>query len=440
MKKNDHQLIQQVLEGALPSEAFADFQERLRHEPDMVKLYGEYALLHHTLCEEFEDQPTEGISLPRSRFTPAVKVGLLAMAAVAMVLVGWVFGKSGFSGGKSRSIGNATFSADAVWDISGSADDSGGLAAGSTITLQQGQVRIDLGPDSSAVLEGPSVVKVHSVSSLHLAEGSGWFRAGVASRRLQVSTPVFTAVDLGTEFGVEAHPGRPGMLHVIGGRVELRLPRGAAASVISAGEAVGVSGEGKFERVSADPGRFLKGLQRFRPVFGGPLAKADWRIPYGSPLLAEGGISGENFSAFCKLPQPEPAEEHSVFLATLETGDPGTGDFHTDGWAGMSLFHQGVELMFFGDSFGMERTWSLDLKRRNPVILPKEKVTGPRSVTLRYDKTTGDVSLHDGKPPLQAPICQGKFPPGMVFDEIRLGASSGAALDVRSLTIQVGRP
>jgi hypothetical protein len=94
--------------------------------------------------------------------------------------------------------------------------------------------------------------------------------------------------------------------------------------------------------------------------------------------------------------------------------------------------------LFFGDSFGSERSWSLDVKQHIPVIVPALPVRGPRTVTLCYDKTTGAVSLHDGGVPLGAAFCAGKLPEGLDFDEIRLGASAGAALDVRSLVIRAG--
>ncbi len=112
--------------------------------------------------------------------------------------------------------------------------------------------------------------------------------------------------------------------------------------------------------------------------------------------------------------------------------------FHTDGWAGMSFFSSGVELLFFGDSYGPEHTWSLDVKQRMPVILPGNPVLGPHTVTLRYDRTSGEVSLHEGKGPLSAAFCSGKLAVGTTFDEIRIGASANAALSVGPIQIQVG--
>ena len=104
----------------------------------------------------------------------------------------------------------------------------------------------------------------------------------------------------------------------------------------------------------------------------------------------------------------------------------------------MSFFSNGAEVLFFGDAFGAERTWSLDVKQRIPVITPSKSVLGPRIVTFCYRQKTGEASLHEGGLPLGKAFCSGRLASGLEFDKIRIGASSGAALNVRSLTIRVG--
>ena len=56
-------------------------------------------------------------------------------------------------------------------------------------------------------------------------------------------------------------------------------------------------------------------------------------------------------------------------------------------------------------------------------------------MTLRYDASSGTVSLHEGGLPLKPAIYTGKIQPGTRFDEVRLGASAGAALAVTSLQV-----
>jgi hypothetical protein len=295
-----------------------------------------------------------------------------------------------------------------------------------------------LGDVATALLDGPAVMRFEASSEVNLSEGRGRFRSGDSSRKLKVTTPQFTVVDRGGEFGVEATANGYVALHVIGGRVSVLRAGGQPAAIFSAGEGLGLSNETGEERFPTDPSRFKNKRLQFREVFAGPLLKADWRVSYGSPLLEDGGITGENYSAFFKLSPAEPAAAATVFLASLEVGEAADGAFHTEGWSGMSLFRKGEELIFFGDTFGTDGTWSLDVKQRTPVIMPENKVSGPKTVTLRYDKSTGEVSLHEGGLPLRSAFCRGKLTKDVEFDEIRLGASYGASLDVRSLTLRVG--
>jgi hypothetical protein len=104
----------------------------------------------------------------------------------------------------------------------------------------------------------------------------------------------------------------------------------------------------------------------------------------------------------------------------------------------LSFYQDGEELLFFGDSYGGERTWSLDIKQGLPVVLPEAAVAGPRMVTLRYDRSSGQASLHEGGLPLGEILCEGSIPVGIDFDEIRVGASVGAAIAVKSVTVRVG--
>ncbi len=440
MKKNDHVIVQQVLDGLVTLDTFNAFQARLRAEPELVKLYGEYALLNHTLCEEFEGQKWTGKPwIGVSRSFPVLYLILAAAAVLAILAL--VFRDSLMGSFSPQPIANASFSMDAVWEVEGPHRTSGSfvsLFAGNKLHLSRGQTSVAMGSGTTAVIEGPAGISLESPKSIYLTEGRGRFRMFDPNGELKVVTPSFTAVDLGTEFGIEVHPGKQDELHVFDGKVRVVTNTGGKESILATGEAVRVGGEGVVEKIPADGGRFLKELGRFQTVLVSPFVKAECRLQYGNPMITEAGMDGENYSAFIRLKKQEPAEGSSVLLATLEVGKPVIGEFHTDGWAGMSFFNKGVEVLFFGDSFGANRSWSLDVKQHVPVIIPVEPVLGPRTVTLRYDKTSGDVSLHQGGVPLGETFCTGKLPPGTEFDEIRLGASAGAALDVRALTIRTG--
>ncbi len=309
------------MDGSISQEAFAGFQQRLRLEPELEKSYGEYALLHHSLCEEFEGRLITGKPVPVSRRNlPAAVVWFAAAAAAAVALLAVLFYRRGAK--PAPLIAAVSCSADAVW--------------------------------------------------------------------------------------------------------------------LSAGEAGRVSGADGIEPFTADGSRFSKGLGHFEPIVAGPFIKAEWRADYGNPSISGDRIDGMNYSVFLALPTTLPDGLRPVVLVTLEAGRPSNGEFHTDGWAGVSFFNKGTEVIFFGDSYGPERTWSLDVKQRVPIILPGNLVVGPRTVTLRYDRKSGEVTLHEGGVPLGSAFCSGKLPPGTMFDQNRINASSNAALAVRSLTVQVG--
>lgn len=438
MKKRDHQLVQRVLDGDMKPDEFDEFQGRMRSEPELVTLYQEYALVHHTLSEEFEGGfPAEGSVATSTGRT--MRVGVLVAAIAAVLAAVWWFVPWPSRGGDD--VAAVTFSLDAVWRFEGTTRNLGGatgVTAESRLKLDQGRAAIALAPALSAVVEGPAEVVFSKTDSLHLEKGRGWFHRSGNVGPMSVTTPRLKAVDDGTEFGLNAPEGGPDEVHVRSGRVRVDPKSGGDSLWLAAGDALRLADPGGIERFAAEDRTFAPDIGRFEPLFTGPLVRDQWRIEYGNPVFSGSGISGANFSAFRSLGGLYPAGDRGVLLVTIDVGKPEAGAFHTDGWAGMSFFSQGNEVLFFGDSFGTRSTWSLDVKQRIPVILPETPVVGPRVVTLRYEVRTGEVSLHDGSVPLAVPFCRGKLPAGTRFDEIRVGASAGAALAVDSLLIRSG--
>lgn len=442
MKKSDHQIVQQVLDGEVSRESFDAFQQRMRSEPLLVQFYGEYARLHHTLSEEYEDTDPSINPVPETggRVRPLIP-WILAAMVVLLAVVALLWESAGNKVKRPEMLADVTFSEDAVWrgqGISADPKQSLGMEKGATLEILQGVADIAVKGGGHALVEGPATLTVVSGESLHLASGRGKFTTVTAGQKLVVTTPSMTAEDLGTEFGLKASPDSPDELHVFKGKVRVRINGSNTGEVLEEGQAGKIVGPDKIERFTASGGHFPALVPSFREVVSEPFVKSSWRTEYGSPSVDEDRIEGENFSAYMKLPEALPVPAEPVMLVSLTVGKPSAGVFHTDGWAGMSFFSNGKELLFFGDSYGPERTWSLDVKQHVPVILPGNPVEGSRTITLRYDVASGDVSLHEGKAPLSAAFCSGKLPAGTTFDEIRLGASSSAALAVGGLKIRVG--
>ena len=440
MKRDDHKLVQQVLDGEIDRKGFDDFQQRLRAEPELADLYTGYAMLHHTLHEEYES----GMSAPAagghgSRFTS----WWLAVAAIALLAAaGWWL-----SGWLAKSLtGEAaavSFSLDAVWEIDGKSKLRGGatvVSKGCTLRLRQGRAMVSLKPSATALIEAPAELRIVTDASLVMKHGRALFDLGEMEGDLTVTTPRLSATDAGTRFGLEVPIDGPDEVHVMSGMVRVVSLDSGEVTVVAGGGAARVPGKGAIAQFPIDGRYFASGLGRFLPVVSGPFDMAAWRVEHGQPAIAEGRIEGMNYAAYLSLPESLPAEGGGVVLVTLETGTPAEGAFHSDGWAGMSFYYGKKEVLFFGDPFGTDQTWARDVKQETQtpmIILPDPPFTGPHTVTLRYDSRSGDVSLHDGVPPLAAPFCVGKIPPGTRFDEIRLGASSGAALAVNRLLIRV---
>ena len=443
MKKADHQLVQQVLDGDMSREQFDDFQQRLRREPELAELYGGYAMLHHTLAEKFEGAEALGrqpeVAAGRSRWAAS----LLAAVAVLLAVVLW-WSKPWARLASPREIAVLTFSVDAVWQLDGTSRHSGGAAAvnpGSRLKLLQGRSAITLEPTVNAVIEGPAEVVLPAKNTLYLVSGRGYFERDGGNGTLTVTTPRMEVRDGTARFGIETPADSEAAEHsdhlrVLDGTVHLVARAGGNSRQLIAGDEASVSDGGKIQSLQPQGRSLPTGLGRFHAVLDRPFDPPQWRVQFGNPALTPSRIEGANFAVHLPLPEPQPAGDRGILLVTLDVSGSAEGSFHSDGWAGMSLFSAGQETLFFGDSYGAKPTWSLDVKQQSPVILPERPLTGPRVVTLRYSVHDGAASLHDGAPPLKPAFCTGKLPPGTRFNEIRLGASAGAALAVDSLVIR----
>lgn len=318
MNLKDQELIADAFEGALDEAGFQKLQQRLREEPALLALYRDHALLHHSLCEEFEGRHMIGDPGPQVAARPWHRIALLGMALLILGFAGW-----------------------GVKQVLSPAAQQGGKAAGT-----------DAGAAPPAILAD--------------GENSG---------------------------SVTPEP-----------RVLL---------------------EDRFDRGTPLAGRL--------PAIGA----SQWRLERGSPELKGGHLEGRGFEAYFSLPPDGLSPERPVLLATIET--VAAPSFHTPGWSGFSLYQDGYEICFFGDSYGPEKTWSLDVKRRLLPLMPSPFLSGPRTMTLRYDRRDGSIEIHEGESPGEHPLVRSKILPGLVFDQVRIGASEEAALGLAKISVRAVR-
>jgi len=435
MRKQDHILMQKVADGKVSRNEFNAFQERMRKEPELLVAYRDYSLLHHSLCEEFEGMPLGRLSEFTVTGNAWAVAGGFAAAAALVLLAAVVFLKKKDAAPVSAIAAKLEFSEDAIWSMKGVAD--GKVRNGEELDLIQGRAELVLATGAVALIEGPAKLRVDNSEEIFLKEGRGFFRLTRKDARLEVATPSLLAVDLGTAFGISASRDKPDELQVTEGKVRLMVGGEQKGADLVAGDGARVDAGAKVERFEVEGNGFAEELGNFRSVIGDRLEKADWRMGKGGMEVKYGTMSGTDFEAYRRVPALENLTKGTVVLASMEVMDPEEGEFHTENWAGMSLFKNGEEILFFGDSFGPEKTWSLDVKQAEPVILPEEYLPDAMMVTMRYEFSTGRVTLHAGGLPLKAPFCTGWLKPGQTFDEVRLGAAPGAAIAVKLAEVRV---
>ena len=309
MNLNDQQLVAEAFEGTLDERGFKRLQQRLREDPEMVALYRDHALLHHSLAEEFEGRRMIGASPSAEAGT---SLGALIVVGIVALTVVWFGGRK-------------------LWEL--------------------------------------------------------------------VSSPA-TSANVGirqTEPVLEERSAR------------LRQTR--------------VLLEDRF-----DAGATLSGRQPHQGA-------SQWRLERGGPTFTGGRLDGDDYEAYFTLPADGLSADFPVLLVTVTTLEAAL-PFHTAGWAGVSLYQDGYEVCFFGDSFGPGESWSLDVKRRLEPIASEPPLAGPQTMTLRYDRRDGTVEMFNGAVPEGDPVARSKLLPGLNFDQVRIGASQGAGLALSLLEVR----
>jgi hypothetical protein len=448
MRLSDHQLVAAAFDGALGQSEFDTLQRRLAVEPELLALYREHALLHHSLCEEFEGRQSIGDFVPPvSRLPRWLLPLILVMAVAALGLATWKLTRPA---GVASLMAGSSLSADALATIDGRPIlDGAGLAPGSRLSVERGWARLNLPHKVLAIIEAPAAIVYESDRSFRIENGRARFQVPPDAGNLTVKSASLVATGHDSGFGVLSRPGTADELHVFGGEVALKAVTGEATATLKSGEAASVDGNGTLTRMPARENdfasltpevrilledRFDSGTMETgrRPQIGA----SHWRLEGGAPVITGNRLEGSDFETFFWLPTDGLSAARPILLVTVETvvGNS-TLPFHSPSWAGFSLYQEGYEVCFFGDSFGPEETWSLDVKRSLVPLVPIKHITGPRTMTFRYDRRDGTVELHEGAQPGDSPLVRSKLLPGLNLDQVRIGAGPGASLSVASLKV-----
>lgn len=258
------ELIQAALEGSTTREGITRLQELLRHDPDLRRIYWQYAFLQQALAYRFANQSTvmarrdRGLAIQRRK----AMLASVITAVAAIICIGLVL--QGFLIPPVLPPANFTAAPQTIFQVFHAADEAppaSTLVEGSTLVIEQGTVELRLARGSRGVVQAPARVTVEDKDVLRMDQGTGWFHVAEEDHGFLIRTPELEIRDLGTEFGVISTPAAHDEIHVFSGRVEARAtgPRGAK-TLLKAGEARRCDPIGRLVEIVPAPTTFLHSL------------------------------------------------------------------------------------------------------------------------------------------------------------------------------------
>ncbi|MEP4077689.1 anti-sigma factor family protein [Haloferula sp.] len=439
-RRSDEETIQAILDGKIDAREFDDFERRLIAEPELREIYRSYSRMTHVLDEKFaHSEPAVAPFKPRRSRSAAI----IAIAACAAALgIASIFFFNGQDPHAVVELGPESHGR-IVHAETPSAPDQ--LTAGSIIELEHGSASISLPSGTNAYFEGPGKLKYLGDDQFHLTEGRAWFETPDQSRPVVCTTADLKVDATQGEFGVIADHEKRQELHVIVGNAQVtasdqtisQLGVGESAQWVNAALTKG------HDTVEFSGG-FPKAVAIFSEDFNEPdltplagkqpdVGSGPWSVERGGPVIENGVLdtSGNlRHAAFAPLSGAPLDELSHVLLLTLITEKPDTSRFHSEGWAGVSLYTGDQERIFVGDPNGPEKGWALHpvgLEARHACPL----LAGKNTVTLRYDFRSGHAQLFEGTDTSGPALASEWISPGLSFDRIRIanGSQADAAVD-----------
>lgn len=459
IRRRDEELIQAAFDRQMSETEFEQFEARLHDEPDLRALYYEYSNLHHALIEEYDGS---SVLPPRRRalrsFSPVrsgIVQSLLSAAAilVALLTVAWFIGVRP-SIPRARVVFGPETHGQVINPEGGR--DASGLVPGSQLVLSHGSAELTMASGVRGIIEGPARLECLGKNEVRLERGRAWFHVPEGAEGFTCLTDTLDIEDLGTAFGVVAKPAAPEELHVLEGRVRIHpIGRTHETRDLHAGE--GVSWNGRSFGILPRTPRFATSLPRRVQVFYDDFSEADetrldgklpdhgagpWTVSLGDPaifgqLLDTSGAAKKAFAAI----DSHLDELNHVLLVTIHTKQPDSRLFHSDGWAGVSLFTGEQEHIFVGDPFGPESGWAIQ-PLGGQAVSPTPPLHGKRTVTLRYDFHDGLAELFEGADTHGEALASEWIAPGLAFDRIRIANDEGGdiAIDYLRVSVLVATP
>ncbi|MGB6219760.1 anti-sigma factor family protein [Haloferula sp.] len=439
-RRSDEETIQAILDGKLDAREFEAFERRLLAEPELRELYRSYGRMTHVLEEKFahsEPSVVPFTSRPNSR---KATFAIAACAAGLGIASLFIFNPAE----SSASVQLGPESHGRVVHTTGQVK-AGAMVKGSVIELDHGSASVTLPSGAQAYFEGPGSLEYQGDDHFHLQEGRVWFENTDASQQIVCTTADLRVDAPAGEFGVISEKGKPQELHVLRGEVLVTSPDQHTSRLGGGHSAYWANAS---LTTSSSASRFSAGFPQAVAIFSEnfddpdltPLAgkhpdigAGPWTVERGGPVIKNGVLdtSGNlRHTAFAPLGGAPLDELSHVLLVTLVSEDPQTSRFHSEGWAGVSLYTGDQERIFVGDPNGPEEGWGLhpvgyEARHACPLL------AGKNTVTMRYDYRSGLAQLFEGTETTGPALASEWISPGLSFDRLRIanGSQADAAVD-----------
>ncbi|NWK55010.1 FecR domain-containing protein [Verrucomicrobiaceae bacterium N1E253] len=298
--------IQDLLDGDIEPDALAQLEQELATNPEAMQQYIAYTDLNNLLDLEHEVRAKQSSGVvPIERIMHRQKLRNLRSATLsaAAILVIVVVAMSLFFSKEKAPILTFQSAPGTLFTLShdkhGEQPAGQLLEPGSRLQISQGTVELTFRSGVRSIIQAPADLTLHDDNHLYLAKGIAWFHVAKGAEGFTVDTADLQVVDLGTEFGVHAHPNQHDEVHVFQGKVRVSTKRiRQESTTLISGEARRATPIGQLNSIPSKPDEFLSSLPSSLPhlhwSFDNAQELKPARVNYAGPEIQTSIIEPEN--------------------------------------------------------------------------------------------------------------------------------------------------
>ncbi|MFC4994916.1 LamG-like jellyroll fold domain-containing protein [Rubritalea tangerina] len=265
--------IQALIDGSISEEEFQHLDDELLANPEARRIYYSYMVMHQGLEYRLSRSssgvspaaPIQGLAESRLKRQRVKALKVAAMSAAAVILCTLIVLKMYAIRWDSEGPTQFAAAPGTLYTLThegGEVDtESLELRQFSRLQISQGTIELQFASGVRSILTAPADVTLQDSDRLFMESGIAWFDVPKQAVGFTVKTREFEVVDLGTRFGVQAHPRDNDEVHVFEGAVAVTSLSGEEQQVtLKESQAKRVRFSGALEDVALAPERFITQL------------------------------------------------------------------------------------------------------------------------------------------------------------------------------------